>query len=103
MIYSTIKVINNGPSTATGVLISDPTPTGLTYANKYYSTIGTFNPITGWNIGTLESGATVFLNVVYHITGVDTIINTATSTTTSTDPNNTNDASTATLNNNVGV
>ena len=98
LIYSTIQVINNGPSTATGILINDPTPTGLTYADTYYSTIGTFNPATGWNIGTLASGAIAYLNVVYHITGTGTITNTATATTTSTDPNNNNDASTAPLN-----
>ena len=92
LVYSTIQITNNGPATATGVLVNDPTPAGLTYANNYYTGIGTFNPTTGWNIGTLENGATAILNIAYYVTGTGTITNTATATTTTTDPNNNNNA-----------
>ena len=98
LVYSNIQVTNSGPSTATGVLISDPTPTGLIYANIYNTGIGTFDPTTGWNIGTLENGATAILNIAYYVTGTGTITNTARATTTSTDPHNINNAWTTTLN-----
>ena len=107
-IYSIIRVTNNGPNTATGVTISNPTPTGLTYLNHYYTVNnqgnwiandGSFNPTTGWNISTINNGQTASIAIRYQVTGLGTITNTATKTTeTQNDPNTTNDQSTATLN-----
>ena len=37
-IITLVTVTNNGPDTATGVTINNPTPTGLTYLNTYYTT-----------------------------------------------------------------
>ena len=105
-IISLITVTNNGPDTATGVNISNPTPTGLTYLNTYYTNYGinwqnndgTFNPTTGWTINTIAKGATNTLELVYQITSTGTITDTATKTTeTQADPNTTNDQSTASI------
>lgn len=56
-----IFVTNFGPSLATGVLITDAVPVGVTYLGHTVST-GTYNSGTGvWDIGTLASGAVATL------------------------------------------
>jgi uncharacterized repeat protein (TIGR01451 family) len=80
----TINVTNNGPDTATGVIVTDVIPFGLTY-NSYTASPGTtYNSSTGiWNIGTLNNGNTAVLNLfVTPATSAanSTITNTATKT-----------------------
>ena len=59
---------------------------------------GTYNPTTGWTINSITKGATYTIELVYQITGLGTITNTATKTTeTQTDPNTTNDQSTTSI------
>ena len=57
----TLTARNNGPDTATGVVVNDKLPTGL----KFISSTGNYNATTGvWTIGSLANGATATLNIV---------------------------------------
>ncbi len=60
----TLTVINQGPSTATGVIVNDQIPSGY----DYQSSNGNYNPATGdWTIGTLGAGQSVSLNIVAEV------------------------------------
>jgi uncharacterized repeat protein (TIGR01451 family) len=81
--HYTVTATNNGPSTATGVHVTDKLPAGLTF-NSYTASQGTYNSGTGiWNIGTLVNGASAVLSLFVTpavSTAGTTITNTATST-----------------------
>lgn len=72
----TMIVTNNGPSSATGLVIENTIPTGLTY-DSWSPTVGTYAAGL-WSIGTLSSGATAVLtiNATVNASGV-TITNSA--------------------------
>ena len=93
----TIAVLNNGPSAAAGVVLSDPTPAGLTFVSASAPCGGGF-PCT---IGAISSGATTTITAVYQVppsySGANPITNTASVTSTSVDPNSGNDTSTKTI------
>ena len=58
----TIVVTNDGPSDATGVIVTDQLPSGYSYVS--YTGDGTFVNGTGiWTIGALANGATATLNI----------------------------------------
>ncbi|NOR28619.1 MAG: DUF11 domain-containing protein, partial [Lutibacter sp.] len=58
-----IRVANEGPTTATGVEVTELLPSGYSFVN-YSSTIGTYDPSTGlWNLGFIETGNTAVLLV----------------------------------------
>ena len=58
----TITVSNNGPSTATGIEISDALPSGYTYVSDNGS--GTYVPGTGlWTIASIGASANEVLNI----------------------------------------
>ncbi|MEJ8756560.1 T9SS type A sorting domain-containing protein [Pontibacter sp. H259] len=81
----TVTVSNNGPSTATNVLVTDKLPASLTY-NSSNATTGSYNPATGnWTVGTLTSGATATLTITATINQSAVITTTATQTHTETD------------------
>ncbi len=59
----TLTVTNNGPSAATGVLVNDPLPSGLTYVSDDGG--GAYSPGLGlWTVGALANGATATLHIV---------------------------------------
>ena len=60
-----IEVTNSGPDTATGIVLTDLLPAGLTAtAGNGVVTQGTYDAATGlWNIGDLASGGTVTLTL----------------------------------------
>ena len=93
----TLTATNNGPSTATGVTISDPLPAGETFVS---TTGGSFNSSSDTltdAVGTLAVGASQSINVTVtvgaSVTG--TLSNTATVTGNQPDPNPSNNTSTA--------
>jgi uncharacterized repeat protein (TIGR01451 family) len=94
----TITAHNAGPSNATGVLVTDPLPAGLTLVSATPTT-GTYVSGTGvWTIGPLASGASTTLTVVVAVTTSGAIMNTAQKTgENESDPNPGNDVSSATI------
>lgn len=92
----TIEVVNDGPSDATGVEVSDQLPSGYHYTTST-TTQGAYNPVTGlWTVGTLVNGGTASMTITADVLepgiGVD-YTNTATITSSdSTDPDDGNDA-----------
>jgi uncharacterized repeat protein (TIGR01451 family)/fimbrial isopeptide formation D2 family protein len=95
----TITAKNNGPSDATGVQVTDSLPVGLAFVGATPST-GSFNQTSGaWIIGALANGASATLTITATVTKPGAITNTATVTASDqTDPDISNNSSSATLN-----
>jgi len=94
----TIRVTNGGPSSATGVVISDLLPAGLTYVSNTASQ-GTYTSGTGlWSVDTLANGTSATLTIVATVTQAGTITNTATvSAANQPDPDNSNNTASVSL------
>ncbi|MCA9086382.1 MAG: DUF11 domain-containing protein, partial [Planctomycetaceae bacterium] len=89
----TVTATNNGPSDATGVVVSDPLltslPTGWSLVSATGSGITSFNSGTGaWNIGSLPNGASETLTVTITV-GASAAATTTTNTATVTAVNET--------------
>ncbi|APG65603.1 hypothetical protein LPB136_09610 [Tenacibaculum todarodis] len=81
VVVFTLSITNNGPQDATGVLVRDLLPTGLSF-NLANSTItsGTYNSTTGdWDLSgvTIINGQTVTIEIAATVNVVNTIINTS--------------------------
>ena len=88
----TIVVTNNGPSTASNIVVSDPTPSG----SVWLSNSGACTTAFPCNIGTLAPAATATINATYRVASAGgQITNTATVTSTPTDTNTANNSATA--------
>ena len=94
----TLAVSNLGPSDASGVTVTDPTPAGLSFVSAS-APCGAGFPCT---IGDLAAGASIVLTVTYQVpagyTTPDPIVNTASVAGNETDPdpgNNTSSSATA--------
>jgi uncharacterized repeat protein (TIGR01451 family)/fimbrial isopeptide formation D2 family protein len=73
----TLNLTNEGPSTATGIVVEDQWPSQLTYLSHATLT-GVYQPATGlWSIPSLAAGATVTLVIEGRVTGLRTFDNTA--------------------------
>lgn len=90
----TITVTNAGPAAATGVVVSDYLPAGITYVSDDGG--GAYVPGTGlWTVGALANGGSATLHVVGTAASTDQACNAATITAGSPpDPNPANNQST---------
>ncbi len=90
----TVTVTNAGPAAATGVVVSDYLPEGITWVSD--DGAGAYAPGTGiWTIGALASGASATLHVVATVETTDPSCNVATIASGSPlDPNPANNQST---------
>ena len=89
----TVTATNFGPSPATGVVITDPLPAGLTFVSAMPSQ-GTYDQASGvWTVGDLAATRTALLSVTARVTQVGPFTNTATRTASNEpDPNADNDS-----------
>jgi uncharacterized repeat protein (TIGR01451 family) len=72
-----VTVTNHGPAPATGVIVSDLLPAGLTLVSAHVSQ-GSYVPQIGqWTIGTLEDEAFATLTLIATLDVVDSITNSA--------------------------
>ncbi|MHB8844933.1 MAG: DUF11 domain-containing protein [Nitrospirota bacterium] len=75
----TIGLTNNGGNAASGVLVTDLLPAGVSYAS-HVVTQGTYTPASGiWSAGALASGATTTLTITATVTAAagSSVVNTA--------------------------
>jgi uncharacterized repeat protein (TIGR01451 family) len=89
-----VAVTNNGPNTATGVVVSDPTPAGLAFVSST-GACTTFPCV----LGTLAPQQTAVMQTKYFVTAAvgTTVTNTASVTSAETDPVPVNNTSAATV------
>ncbi len=96
----TITVTNNGPSGATGVVVTDTLPAGLTYVSNDCGA-SFASPTLTWNVGALAASASATCNVTATVTSAGVpIVNSASATANEADPNGANNTGTFTV---VGV
>lgn len=98
-----ITVTNNGPDQATGVSVTDVLPAGILFQQVLSGSCPT-TPPGGENgtvvcdLGPLLNGSSAFVTLGVSATGPGSVTNTATVTTTSSDPNTANNSASATTN-----
>ncbi len=89
----TLTIVNNGPATALNVSVADPTPAGLSFVSNSGGCTSAFP----CSLGTLTSGQSATITATYTVTASSgAVINTAIVSTTSPDPNSSNDSSNVT-------
>jgi uncharacterized repeat protein (TIGR01451 family) len=96
-IVYTIVVTNAGPLVATGVVVTDPTPAGLTFVSNSGACTNAFP----CSLGTLNAGQSATITSTYNVPLTypgTTISNTASCSTTATELNFANNSSTAVTN-----
>ncbi len=95
VVYS-ITVTNNGPDTATGVVVDDQLPSGLTYVSD--DGAGAYNAVSGvWTVGSLANGASATLQITATAATSDPVTNTATVDADQRDPDTADNADDATI------
>ena len=93
----TVVLTNNGPDNATGVVVQDTFPTGLTYVSSVAAPGTTYNPTTGvWTVGNLADLASVTLTITAQVVNFNTQTNVVTVSGKEIDPNLNNNHSSAT-------
>jgi uncharacterized repeat protein (TIGR01451 family) len=89
----TLTISNNGPATATGITVTDPTPSGLSFVSNSGACSGAFP----CSLGTLASGQSIAIVSTYTVSAPSgSVTNTAFVSGTSIDPNPNNDSSNVT-------
>ncbi|MBB5639442.1 putative repeat protein (TIGR01451 family), partial [Pedobacter cryoconitis] len=93
----TLVATNNGPSTGTGITVTDLLPAGYTYVSSLPALGTTYAPATGlWTIGTLANGLSSTLAITATVNATGPYTNTATITGNENDPSGGNNTSTNT-------
>jgi LruC domain-containing protein/uncharacterized repeat protein (TIGR01451 family) len=87
----TITATNNGPSLATGIVVTDQLPAGYTFVSAALSNGSWAAP--NWTIGSLANGGTATLNIVATVNATGPYLNTASITGNESDPNLNNNSS----------
>lgn len=73
----TIRLVNNGPSAATGIEVTDLLPAGITF-DEATASAGTYNSATGkWLVPTLNSGSEAILAITGTVIRAGAFTNTA--------------------------
>lgn len=95
-----LSVTNYGPSTSTNVLVTDNLPSGvlLVSSNATLGTISTQGATLVWNVGTLAVGTGAGLTTTIQVSGVGTLVDSATVQTGTPDPNPDDSAAQAIIN-----
>jgi large repetitive protein len=93
----TITLSNNGPSTATGVVVNDLLPAGVSFAAGSVDQ-GSYDPNTGvWIVGTVSPGSTETLTIIADVISPAAQTNTATASQSgASDPDTSNDSASVT-------
>ncbi|MFB6456178.1 gliding motility-associated C-terminal domain-containing protein [Chitinophaga sp. Hz27] len=92
----TLVAGNNGPSTATNVVVSDLLPSGYTFASA--NPAAAYDAASGkWTIGTLNTGASQTITITATVNPEGNYTNTATIGGQEYDPNTTNNTSSVTV------
>ncbi len=91
-----LSVSNAGPADATGVVVTDSLPAGLTYVSNDCGA-SYVAPTLTWTIGALANGASANCNLVATVASTGQISNSASVTATNTDPNGANNTGTAVI------
>jgi len=90
----TLIITNNGPGTATNTVVNDPTPTGLTFVGNG-GACGTPFPCL---LGTMTPGKVLAITSRYQVsTQLGTVTNTATVSSSATDPTPSNNTASASM------
>ena len=94
----TLEVNNAGPSTARNVVVTDTLPAGVEFVSATPSTgsVNVVNNVLTWNVGNLASGAGASLTIDVKVlpTTPATLLNNASVTSTTSDPNTANNQAT---------
>ena len=85
----TISVTNFGPSAASGVVVTDSLPAGVSFVSAGNGGVNN-SGVVNWNLGTLANGAVSNVTVTVTAPASGTLTNIATVTSPISDPNNTN-------------
>jgi uncharacterized repeat protein (TIGR01451 family) len=92
----TLTITNRGPTSASSVTVTDTLPSGVTFVSASPGCVYS-GGIVSCSLGTLASGTKTNLVVTVTPTTTGTITNSVTVTSTTSDPNNANNASSAAL------
>jgi uncharacterized repeat protein (TIGR01451 family) len=93
----TLTAKNNGPSSATNVVVSDPVPAGTTLVSATPSQ-GTCDTTVSCSLGNLANGNSATITIVLAATTVGTVTNTGSVTAAEPDSDTTNNSASATTN-----
>ncbi|WP_220485195.1 DUF11 domain-containing protein, partial [Flavobacterium sp. SOK18b] len=92
----TLTINNDGPGSATSVVVNDQLPAGYTFVSATAS-VGSYDDVSGiWTVGSLANAASATLEVVATVNATGSYANTATISANEADPTPANNTATST-------